>query len=510
MEKEEQETTGLLSGNLEHLPDRGISKATCSFFDYRVANYNGYIGGDPVSDQVVHIANYKNSVGEVVAQKLRTSLKQMKVLGSAQSMGLYGQWLWEPNPNIFVTVVEGELDALSVVECQGKQFACVSIPNGAAGAYSAIKKNLEWLSRWKHVVLAFDNDEAGQKATTECLDLFEPGKVRVTLWSLKDANEMLVQGRGQDIKQLLFNATLIRPDGVVTYEDIKDKVLEKPTIGIEWPWHTLTQLTYGLRPHELITVMSASGLGKTEFVSQVFLHLIKKYGIKCGVMSFEQPPHKTYQRALGKLMNKRIHVPGVEFDVEQANKLGMEVLNDKLFCYSRSGTVGWEDVRSKIIYYVKGLDCKLIVIDNLSNIAAKFDSDERRGIDRAMLELSELVMTLQITIILVCHVSRASRTAVPFEEGGRIGLRDARGSEGIGQHSTYVFGLERNTLASNENSRCITTVRCLKDREFGTARGQTFCIKYDKDTGQLVELNERERKSQVQDEHPNKDPWTYG
>jgi twinkle protein len=480
--------TALISSSIDSIPDRAISKQTCEFFGYGQTAYTGCIGGRDVINESVHVATYKTSLGLPVSQKLRTMTKEMKLLGSAKETPLYGQWLWEPNPNKFVTVVEGEIDALSVVEVQGKQFACVSVPFGAGSAKSSLKANLEWLQGFKYVVLALDNDESGHTATKECISLFEPGKVRVATWQLKDANEMLVEGKAQNITQILQDARLVRPDGIVTYSDVVQQVLTKPTIGINWPWPTLTRLTYGLRDHELITIMAASGIGKTEWVAEVFIHLIQNYGIKCGVMSFEQPAHKTFQRAIGKLLNKRIHVPGVEFDVDEVNRLGEEVFNEKLFCYSRAGTVKWEDVRSKLIYYVKGLDCKVIVIDNLSSIAAKFDTDERRGIDRAMLELSELAMTLGITIILVCHVSRLPPNAVPYEAGGRVTLRNARGSEGIGQHSTYVFGLERNTLAENESERNITTIRCLKDREYGTARGQSFCIQYNNETGRLEEL----------------------
>lgn len=485
------DNSGLLNGNIQDIPNRGLSKDICSLFNYKVGKFSGFLGGNQVKDLTVQIATYCNHLGHPTGQKIRDNDKNMRIIGNLSDSGLYGQWLWEPNPKTFITIVEGEIDALTVAQetkgIDGHIYPVVSVKTGAQSAKSCLKKELEWLQKWKHVVLAFDNDEAGQKAIQECIELFEPGKVRVANWPLKDANEMLLNSRGNEIKTVLFNAIQIRPDGIVTYSDVADKVLEQPGIGLSWPWQRMTQLTYGIRPHELITIMGGSGLGKTELVSEIFLHLIQNHNVRCGVMSFEQPPHKTYQRAIGKLLNKRLHVPGADFDPAEINRLGKEVLDDKLFCYSRAGRVHWDDVRNKLTYYVKALDCKLIVIDNLSSIASKFDIDERKGIDRAMLELSELVMTLEITIILVCHVSRTDKHRTSFEEGGKVTLRDARGSEGIGQHSTYVFGLERNTLAEDEATRYITTVRCLKDREYGTARGQTIQLTFNPTNGRLEE-----------------------
>ena len=77
----------------------------------------------------------------------------------------------------------------------------------------------------------------------------------------------------------------------------------------------------------------------------------------------------------------------------------------------------------------------------------------------------------------------------PHEEGGRVHLDDLYGAAALKQWSSYVFGLERNQQATDENERHTTTLRCLKDRYTGVAAGQTFKIKYDKDTGRLVELD---------------------
>ena len=57
-----------------------------------------------------------------------------------------------------LVVVEGEMDAMSVYECQQGSWPVVSIPNGAAAAKKAIQKNYEWINHYDKVVLFFDND----------------------------------------------------------------------------------------------------------------------------------------------------------------------------------------------------------------------------------------------------------------------------------------------------------------------------------------------------------------
>ena len=49
--------------------------------------------------------------------------------------------------------------------------------------------------------------------------------------------------------------------------------------------------------------------------------------------------------------------------------------------------------------------------------------------------------------------------------------------------------MERNQQATDETVRHTTTLRCLKDRYTGLAAGQTVKIKYNKDTGRLIEVD---------------------
>ena len=63
-------------------------------------------------------------------------------------------------------------------------------PNGAAAAKKSIQKNLEWLQNWQSVVLFFDSDEAGRKATQEAASVLPPGKVKIAdLKGYKDPSE---------------------------------------------------------------------------------------------------------------------------------------------------------------------------------------------------------------------------------------------------------------------------------------------------------------------------------
>ena len=63
------------------------------------------------------------------------------------------------------------------------------------GASRAIADNLKFLNSYDKIVIAFDNDDAGQKATDEVCRLIGSKAHVAKLGTFKDANEMYLAGR---------------------------------------------------------------------------------------------------------------------------------------------------------------------------------------------------------------------------------------------------------------------------------------------------------------------------
>ena len=92
---------------------------------------------------------------------------------------MFGMSQWASGGK-FITVTEGELDALAVAEMFDGKWPVVSIKRGAAAAAKDIKENLEWLETFDKVVICFDNDEKGIAAAKESgmlIDLNQPRKL---------------------------------------------------------------------------------------------------------------------------------------------------------------------------------------------------------------------------------------------------------------------------------------------------------------------------------------------
>jgi twinkle protein len=115
-------------------------------------------------------------------------------LGDPSKITLFGQQLWRDGGKT-VILTEGEIDCLSVSKVQNNRYPVVSVPSGATSAKKYIKQELEWLSKFENIVLMFDNDEAGTKASIECANILPVKKVKIARLPAKDPSDLLQKGQ---------------------------------------------------------------------------------------------------------------------------------------------------------------------------------------------------------------------------------------------------------------------------------------------------------------------------
>lgn len=490
-------TQDLVLGTVVGLPTRAISVETCEMWNYRIGRYSGFANGEYLTDAQVHIANY-GPPHNVVAQKLRTKDKAFKLLGDTKNLPLYGQWLKEPSEQKSVIVVEGEIDALTLTECMGRDWAIVSVPNGAGSASKELKNHMEWLMGWGTIYLGFDTDEVGQKATQDCSSLFDPSKIRIITWPKKDPNESLVAGDRAGVIQAVHNASSFRPKSIMSPIDIIDDILTEPTIGRSWPWPSLTEMTYGIQPKRIYMFGGGSGLGKTEILLNIIGHLLEVEKVKVGTMFLESTTGEICQRLAGYYLNQRLHVPGVQYDKEEV-KRAIEGFNDKIFLYDAGveGVTGctWEQVKNKIIYMCKGLGVRYIILDHLTALASHM-KDERKELDKCMAELAALVHSLDCTIFLISHLAAPqinpnagpdNNSGKTYEQGREVTGKSFRGSQALQYWPAFIFGVERNPSADSLEERKTIKLRVIKDRLTGESTGRVVMLKYNRENGKLQE-----------------------
>lgn len=473
-------STDLIHGEVKALPKRGITEETCTKFGYRVGTYQGVN---------YHIAPYFKD-GVMVAQKLRTASKQFSTRGDFKGVELFGQHLWRDKGKM-VVVTEGEIDCMTVSQLQGNKWPVVSVTNGASNAKTAIQRNIAWLEQFDSVVLMFDTDEPhtrpdgsvyypGQDAVAECAPLFSPGKCKVARLPLKDANEMLLAGRGSEVIDAIWGAKEYRPDGLVSFKDIKERIKKPIELGLPWWIPELTEATFGRRYGEVYGFGAGTGVGKTDFLTQQIAYDITELKLKVGLLFLETPVEELGKRVAGKVSGKTFHIPNGTWTQEELDA-NVDAIEEGGVMYDSFGQTDWDVIKGHIRYMAVSMGIRLFYLDHLTAMADT--QDERGSLEQIMKEMAGLAQELGIIIHFVSHLTTPE--GKPHEEGGRVMIRHFKGSRAIGFWSHFMFGLERNQQAEDEASRKVTLFRVLKDRYTGQATGKVIFLGYDHITGLL-------------------------
>jgi twinkle protein len=470
-----------VKGRAKAIPDRCLAQETCKKYKYITANYKG---------REVQVATYRDLKGNPVFQKVRfTDEKKFITIGKFKPL-LYGMDLFRGN-NKKLIITEGEIDCLSISQVVNG-YPVVSVPNGANNAKVAIKEHLEWLEKFEEVVFCFDMDDVGQKAAKECAALLSIGKAKIMNLPLKDANEMLKEDRADELYKATWNGVEYRPDGIVSGESLWEEIEKPVEYGLSYPFKTLTDLTYGIRTSEMIVFGAGTGMGKTEFFKEIEAHLLLEHKQNIGIIHLEEQTKDTILGLMNKHSGIKFHLPTTEYTQEQKRKAFDETVGTgKVYLYDSFGATDLDTIKNNIRYMVTGRDCKYIFLDHITALGDCLEDGNKvnQYMRKVVSELAKLTRELNFTLFTISHL-RKSDGKKPHEEGGRVHLDDLYGAAALKQWASYVFGLERNQQAPDEEIRHTTTLRCLKDRYTGLAAGCTLAIKYNKDTGKLYETDE--------------------
>lgn len=428
--------------------------------------------------------------------KIRTPAKDFRSVGKVvgEDVQLFGQQLFKGGGK-YVTVHEGEFDALAGFQMMGSKFPNLSIPTGSKGAYKACQMNLDYLESYERKVLSFDGDEPGIEASDKCAPLFTPGTCQVMRHPIdrKDACEYSKVNQSGLFERAFWDAKVFTPSGIVNLADDFESLFDNPdAVGVPYPWPELNEKLEAMRKGELVTLCSGSGMGKSSVTRELSYHLLKETDDNIGVLYLEENKKRTTRGIMGLHLNKSLHKASVfnECTREEIKEaFDATVGTGRFYAFDHFGSIHVDEILNRIRYMVKGLDCKWIILDHLSIIVSGIDNDdERKAIDIAMTKLRTLVEETGVGMILVSHLKRVQGDK-GHEDGARISLSHLRGSQSIAQLSDAVIGLERDQQHKNPLVANTTRLRVLKNRYSGEV-GLAGYLLFDHTTGRLTAVTE--------------------
>ena len=481
-------TMNYSDGSFSALSDRNITLDT-------VKKYGVKSISDSSNKTVTHFYPYYNG-NEMGGAKVRdVETKNFVWEGSPKGTGLFGQQAFQAGGK-YITLVEGECDAMAAYELLGSKWPVVSVKNGAGGAVKDVKENLEFLESFDCVVINFDNDKAGKEAAKKVARVLRPGKSKILNLpeEYKDCNDMLKQNSKHAYVTCWWAAKLYTPSGIINVSEMGDSYFNRETQeSVPYPWDGLNEKLYGMRRGELVTLTGGTGLGKSSMTREIEHFLIRNTKDRVGILALEENKNRTVDGIVSIEANAKLYINQIreEFPEEDWRKhyesLFKGDAKDRLWIYSHLGQHDIEEIFSKLRYLAMGCDCKWIVVDHLHMLVSTLaEGDERRAIDNIMTRLRSLVEETGVGMILVSHLRRVEGNK-GHEQGVTVSISHLRGSQSIAQLSDCVIALERNQQSDDSIEANTTHVRVLKSRYTGDV-GMATHLLYDNETGRLSEI----------------------
>ena len=222
-----------------------------------------------------------------------------------------------------IIIVEGEMDVLSAVEAGLNNV--VSVPSGAPQKlteakgdekrFAFIQNARTVIDKAPYIVIATDQDQAGQVLAEELARRIGKDKCRLAKFSKKDFNEILtdddptLDDRPANILKKIIDAAEPYPiTGLLRAAQFNDRLTNLYAAGTgkgcSTGYDSVDQI-YTVAPSQLTVVTGYPSSGKSNFVDQLMVNLGRNEDWKFAICSFENQPEIHISRLMEIYTKKR-------------------------------------------------------------------------------------------------------------------------------------------------------------------------------------------------------------
>jgi twinkle protein len=428
--------------------------------------------------------------GELVNIKSRSLDKKFSLERGAQ-LTFYG--LDDVKGADEIIIVEGEFDKLALEECGMKNV--LSVPNGAPArvretaskddtAFSYLNHAEDTIHAAKKIILAVDDDKAGENLRYELARRIGAEKCYVAKFPEKDANGCL-KALGVDIVlDCLRDATPYPIAGLYEVNDFQNTLIEffdgGMASGVPTGWENVDRL-YTVMPGELTVITGVPNSGKSEFLDALMVNLAKNEDWNFAVFS----PENGKEGHVAKLSEK---IVGLPIDPRAKNRMtkeeflnGASWVGNKFYFIvaddaGKLPTVDWilEKARSAVFRYgVKG-----IVIDPYNEIEhdRKGGQSESEFISEMLSKIKRFARNNGVHVWMVAHP-----TKMETDKDGKLkvpSLYNISGSANWVNKTDNGIVIHRSEDASDTTEVWVKKIRF----KYVGKRGKVD-LRYDKNSG---------------------------
>lgn len=402
-----------------------------------------------------------------------------------------------------LVVTEGELDALSAIDC-GFPLS-VSVPDGAPGVsegedperlkpidpgddergkFEFLWNNRERLAKVKRFVLAVDNDPPGKRLAAELVRRLSASRCLFVAYpeGCKDLNDVLMKQGADAVARVLNGAQPYPVRGLYRLSEYPE---HDALATFKTGWWTLDR-HLRVFPGEFMVVTGIPGHGKSTWVYNLLVNIAEQYGWRSALFSPEMP---TVPQLRDKL--RRIRMRGPILDLDRDALAATDEWLGRYFVFIDADPTGQDDedftldwVLDKATDAVLRDGIRVLVIDPWNEVehARRKDETMTEYIGRSIRALKRFARLYGVVVIVIAHptkeVARDGKSRSPT-------LYDIEGSAHWFNKCDHGVVIDWPDSNIDESVVRVPKVRFEESGERGQVR-----LKFDRLSGRYDLLNE--------------------
>jgi len=413
------------------LATRGISKPTADKMKlFASEKYFGKLGK---TADAIGFPYYRN--GALVAAKYRSFPEKDFTQDSGGAHDFFGIDLIQKDQPLII--VEGEIDCLSLMEMGFDNV--VSVPSGAPikvadgkvlpsedKKFAYVWNAREILDAVPYIILATDQDTAGQALAEELARRIGKEKCRLAKFEKKDLNEVMLDDPTK-IGGLLASAVPYPVSGISDAGSYYERLNELYTKGTGKGYstgYTSVDEIYTVAPAQLTVVTGYPSSGKSNFVDQIMVNLADKHDWKFAVCSFENQPEIHISRLM-EIYTKRRFFDGKDRMSETDKEIAFKFVKEHFLFIDTNGEEPstLDSILERARIAVKRMGVRGLVIDPYNYIELpRSDGTETNAISDMLTRVQKFCKAHDVHTWFVAHPSKITRqgTEQPRPDGMSI------------------------------------------------------------------------------------------
>lgn len=415
--------------------------------------------------------------GQLINTKYRDGAKHFKMHKGAELIPYNIDCLANAKE---VWIVEGEMDALSLIEAGIENV--ISVPNGAQPNLTFFDRFMPSFDHIEKIHIAVDNDAPGIELRNAIAERFGKDKCDYIVFAdCKDANEYLLLNGSFALRDAANNFTEFPMVGVFSITDFLPDIENLYNYGLPAGADTgMWGFDQHLKFHKgyLTTITGVPGHGKSDFLDHIIVKLLQRHGWKG---AFYSPENRPTELHISKLLKKISQRPFMGQDRMTQDEIyeALYLLENSIYFVKPEKDFTLDSILSKVAELKNRRNIDWFVIDAWNKLEHQYSESETKYIGQSLDKLVNFCERYNVHCFLVAHPRKiAKRDGKNYDIPT---LYDIAGSANFFNKTDNGITVYRNF----DNNTVEVHIQKVKFSHWGKVGQQNFT--YDTATGLYVE-----------------------